>query len=45
LGLGNNHSDIYHWFKKYNKTMNDVRNDVEKILKSWDNVAIPPVNE
>ena len=45
LGLGNNHSDIYHWFKKYNKTMNDVRNDVAKILKSWDSVAIPPVNE
>lgn len=33
LGLGNNHGDVYHWFKKYGKDMNDVRNDVAKILK------------
>jgi hypothetical protein len=32
LGLGNNHGDVYHWFKKYGKDMNDVRNDVAKIL-------------
>lgn len=32
LGLGNNHADIYHWFKKYGKDMEDVRNDVAKIL-------------
>ena len=32
LGLGNNHGDVYHWFKKYGKDMNDIRNDVAKIL-------------
>jgi hypothetical protein len=32
LGLGNNHSDIYHWFKKYGKDMDDVRNDVAKLI-------------
>jgi flagellum-specific peptidoglycan hydrolase FlgJ len=33
LGLGSNHGDVYHWFKKYNKTMDDVRNDVAKLLQ------------
>ena len=32
LGLGSNHSDILHWFKKYGKTMEDVRNDVKKLM-------------
>ena len=32
LGLGTNHSDVYHWFTKYGKTMNDVRTDVAKLL-------------
>jgi hypothetical protein len=34
LGLGNNHADIYHWFKKYGKDMNTVRNDVAKLLEA-----------
>jgi hypothetical protein len=34
LGFGSNHGDVLHWFKKYNKTMEDVRNDVAKILES-----------
>ena len=34
LGLGTNHSDVYHWFKKYNKTMINVRNDVAQLLNS-----------
>lgn len=33
LGLGSNHGDVYHWFKKYNKTMEDVRNDVAKLME------------
>jgi hypothetical protein len=33
LGLGNNHSDIYHWFKKFGKDMDDVRNDVAALMK------------
>lgn len=32
LGLGSNHSDILHWFKKQGKTMDDVRNDVAKLM-------------
>ena len=32
LSLGGNHSDVYHWFNKHGKTMNDVRNDVAKLL-------------
>jgi hypothetical protein len=32
LGLGSNHADVLHWFKKYGKTMDDVRNDVSKLL-------------
>ena len=32
LGLGSNHGDIYNWFKKYGKDMDDVRNDVAKLI-------------
>jgi peptidoglycan hydrolase-like protein with peptidoglycan-binding domain len=32
LKLGSNHSDIYPWFKKYGKTMDDVRDDVAALL-------------
>ena len=32
LGLGSNHGDVYHWFSKYGKTMEDVRNDVAKLM-------------
>lgn len=32
LGLGSNHGDIYHWFKKYNKDMSTVRKDVAALL-------------
>ena len=32
LGLGSNHSDVYHWFTKYGKNMNTVRQDVMNIL-------------
>ena len=32
LGLGSNHKDIYHWFKKYGKDMADVRADVEILI-------------
>lgn len=33
LGLGSNHADVLHWFKKFNKTMDDVRKDVSDLLK------------
>ena len=43
LGLGNNHADIYHWFKKYGKDMEDVRNDVAKLMNST--IVTPPKKE
>ena len=33
LGLGNNHGDVLHWFPKYGKDMDDVRNDVAALIK------------
>ena len=33
LGLGGNHSDIYHWFPKYGKNMETVRDDVAALMK------------
>lgn len=32
LGLGCDHSDVLKWFKKFGKTMDDVRNRVKEIL-------------
>lgn len=37
LGFGSNHIDVYHWFTKYGKTMNNVRNDVAKLLSNNNN--------
>lgn len=34
LGLGSNHADVYHWFTKYGKTMQNVRDDVAKLLNN-----------
>ena len=31
-GIATNHGDVMHWFKYHNKTMDDFRNDVRKIL-------------
>lgn len=42
LGLGSNHKDVYHWFNKYGKTMEDVRNDVYNLLNP--KPVIEPVN-
>ena len=38
LKLGNNHADVLHWFNKYGKTMEDVRDDVADLIN-------PPVVE
>ena len=32
LGLGSNHGDVQHWFKKYGKTLDDVRKDVAALM-------------
>ena len=42
LGLGSNHADVYHWFSKFGKSMNDVRKDVAAIMNgSAVEVSIP----
>lgn len=33
LGLGGNHADVYPWFNRYGKTMDDVRADVARLMK------------
>ena len=37
LGIASNHSDVYNWFNKMGKTIDDVRNDVYKIMQSSTN--------
>lgn len=37
LGLGGNHGDVYTWFSRYGKTMDDVRNDVAALLEGAGN--------
>lgn len=32
LKMGTNHGDVLHWFPKFNKNMDDVREDVAKLL-------------
>lgn len=44
LGLGSSHGDVLHWFKKYGKTMDDVRNDVAALMGSTSQI-IPPEEE
>ena len=39
LKVGSNHADVLHWFKKYGKTMNDVRNDVSALVGQ---IIVPP---
>ena len=41
LGLGSNHGDVKHWFSKYGKTMDDVRNDVAKLLNNSTSSSAP----
>lgn len=44
LKLGSNHSDVYHWFKKYGKTMEDARNDVAALMNGGA-VPVKPVTK
>lgn len=32
LGLGNNHGDVQHWFKRFGKTLDNVRSDVAALM-------------
>lgn len=38
LGLGGNHADVYPWFNRYGKTMDDVRADVARLMKGDDDM-------
>ncbi|MCM1345098.1 MAG: glucosaminidase domain-containing protein [Lachnospiraceae bacterium] len=43
LGLGSNHGDVLHWFPKFGKDMDSVRNDVAELLREpsgRDDVAV-----
>lgn len=42
LGFGSNHGDVLHWFPKFGKDMDDVRNDVAALLP---NKIDPPKEE
>lgn len=41
LGLGTYHGDVYNWFNKYGKTMDDVRNDVAALLSGGSTETTP----
>ena len=41
LKLGSNHGDVLHWFKRYGKTMDDVRNDVAALLGQTTSTTAP----
>lgn len=41
LGLGSNHADVYHWFGKFGKTMDNVRNDVAALLAQKEIIIEP----
>ena len=40
LGLGSNHADVLHWFQKFGKTMDNVREDVSKLMNG--NTVVTP---
>ena len=41
LGIGSNHGDVQHWFKRYDKTLDNVRNDVAALLGDSSPVTVP----
>lgn len=45
LGLGSAHGDVLHWFPKHGKTMEDFRNDVNKLINEPEKPAEPEVKE
>jgi hypothetical protein len=45
LKLGGNHGDVYHWFKKYGKTMEDVRKDVAELMGKSTAIVQPQDNK
>ena len=41
LGLGSNHGDVLHWFPKFGKNMDSVRNDVAALMTPKPSVITP----
>lgn len=39
LGIASNHGDVRHWFSRFGKTMDDVRNDITNKLKEVEIMA------
>lgn len=46
LGVGTGHYDVYNWFNRFGKTMDDVRDDVVAVMKATESpqIASAPVN-
>lgn len=42
LGLGSNHGDVLHWFKKHGKTMAQVRKDVAALMNAGTSTTTTP---
>lgn len=42
LGFGSNHGDVLHWFPKYGKSMDTVRNDVAALMKDIPSMPVAP---
>ena len=45
LGFGSNHGDVLHWFPKFGKSMDDVRNDVAELMGKKTSSITPSVPE
>lgn len=45
LGFGSNHADVLHWFPKFGKSMQNVREDVNKILNPAIIAPLPAIEE
>lgn len=45
LGVGSGHFDVYNWFNRYNRTMDDVRADVTTAMQESPQIKSVPVND
>lgn len=45
LGLGSNHADVLHWFPKFGKSMDSVRNDVAALMNGSSGSIAPPSSD
>lgn len=40
FGMGSGHADVYHWFNRYGKDMNDVRKDVAALMNGASSITV-----